>query len=345
MHRLALLTVLVALLAACPPAAAAVAAEAAPAQPAVQPAARQAAAAPADAAATIEKTSTPGMAGTTVEEFKVPSPEMKRDIEVVVVLPPAYAREAGKRFPVLYTLHGRGASFRVFKDMTTVHKAIAQQPMIVVGFNADRASWYLDATKKNDSRFTTFFFKTLVPAVDKLYRTRADAPGRAVTGFSMGGFGAFHLMLAKPDAFASASGMSGAFEPLGVGWLKKDFVELLGTPEENARGYAQVRLGDRIKAAAKKRVKLPPVYIACGTEDALLPQSQAMRDLAKKLGLKVEYVEAPGAHKFTYWKAAATGVIDFHWRTFQPDYKPVDHSQPADEPKTGEQQSGQKKTE
>ena len=277
-----------------------------------------------------DKQSAAGHAGTTVGSFKIASPAMKKDIDVVVVLPPAYAAKADVRFPVLYTLHGRGAPFGVFKDMTTVHKALAKQPMIVVGFNADRASWYLDATAKPDSQFTTFVFNTLIPTIDRHYRTMARAKGRAVTGFSMGGFGAFHLMLARPDAFASASSMSGAFEPLSVGWLKKDFATLLGDPDANPAGYAQADLAARLKAAAAKSVKLPPVYIACGTEDGLLPQSRRMRDLAAKLGLAHEHVEAPGAHKFTYWKAASTGVIDFHWRTFRPGYKPASHAAPGD---------------
>jgi len=317
MRRLALLMLILAVPAAC---SAAVAIDAVPAPAKAAP------------AATVEKTSTPGMAGTTVEEFKVHSAAMKRDIEVVVVLPPAYAKEAGKRFPVLYTLHGRGAPFRVFKDMTTVHKAIARQPMLVVGFNADRASWYFDATKKADSKFDAFLLKELVPHIDKHYRTKAEPSQRGVTGFSMGGFGAFHYAIRANSLFGSASSLSGAFEPLSVGWLKKDFVALLGTPEENPRGYALLDLKSRLTAQSrKKRGFRVPLYIACGTEDGLLPQSRAMRDLAKKLGLKVEYAEAPGAHKFTYWKAAATGAIDFHWRTFQPNYKPVDHSKPADQ--------------
>lgn len=272
-----------------------------------------------------DKTSAEGMSGTTVEEFKLTSSEMGRDIEVIVVLPPGYAADTAKRYPVLYTLHGRGAPFRVFKDMTTVHKAIAEKPMIVVAFNGDTAGWYLDATEKADSKFTTFFFKTLIPAIDKEYRTAADGKKRAVTGFSMGGFGALHYLLARPEMFASASSMSGALEPATVGWVKKDFTALLGDAAKNPAGYALLDLSARFKAAAAKGVKLPPVYITCGTEDSLLPMGQKLRDLLKSLKLSCEYVEAAGEHKFPFWKAAAAGVIDFHWRTFQDGYKPMEH--------------------
>lgn len=273
-----------------------------------------------------EKTSKAGMAGTTVESFKLTSPAMKRDIDVVVILPPGYAADAAKRYPVLYTLHGRGAPYGVFKEMSTVHKALKEKPMIVVGFNADRASWYLDATQKADSQFTTFFFNTLIPSIDGHYRTVAEAKKRAVTGFSMGGFGAMHYLLTRPAAFASASAMSGAFAPLDVGWLAKDFKTLLGEADKSnasKAAYGKADLKRRTKAAAKKKVRLPPIYITCGTEDGLLASSRAMRDLLKQLKLTCEYAEAPGGHNFKFWKTAATEVIDFHWRTFQDDYKPA----------------------
>jgi S-formylglutathione hydrolase FrmB len=274
-------------------------------------------------AAVKDKITVDGASGTKVEEFKLTSPEMKRDIDVVVILPPAYFADSAKRFPVLYTLHGRGAPFRVFKEMTTVHKAIVDQPMIVVGFNGDTAGWYLDSSEKPESQFITFFFKTLIPTMDKEYRT--DEKKRAVTGFSMGGFGAFHYMLLQPTMFASASSMSGAFEPAAIGWVKKDFTALLGDESKNAAGYALLDLAARFKAAVGQKAKLPPLLITCGTEDGLMATNQKMRDLMKTWKLTAEYLEGPGKHDFVYWKGAATAVIDFHWRTFQDGYKPIEH--------------------
>jgi len=285
-------------------------------------------------AAIKDKVTTDGSSGTKVEEFKLASPEMKRDIDVVVILPPAYFTDEARRFPVLYTLHGRGAPFRVFKDMTTVHKAIVNQPMIVVGFNGDTAGWYLDSSEKPESQFITFFFKTLIPAIDKEYRT--DTKKRAVTGFSMGGFGAFHYMLLQPTLFASASSMSGAFNPAVAPWIQKDFIPLLGDESKNQAGYALLDLTARFKAAVSQKAKLPPLLITCGTEDGLIATNQKMRDQLRAWKFSVEYIEGPGGHNFAYWKGVAADVIDFHWRTFQDGYKPIEHpkveTQPAAAP-------------
>ena len=49
--------------------------------------------------------------GCRVEKYTIASPSMKRDISVLVVLPPEYDADAAKTYPVLYALHGRGAFY------------------------------------------------------------------------------------------------------------------------------------------------------------------------------------------------------------------------------------------
>ena len=95
--------------------------------------------------------------GCSIEKFTVPSKAMGREIRTVVVLPPAYAREGGARYPVLYALHGMGAPYTTWADMSPLRRSLVDHPMILVCFDGDKAGWYIDAKKKPDSRFTTFF--------------------------------------------------------------------------------------------------------------------------------------------------------------------------------------------
>jgi len=285
---------------------------------------------PAEPAAPGTATKTPAAHGCVIEKFTVASPSMKRNIEVAVLLPPAHAQNTDQKFPVLYTLHGRGAPYEVFVGMRSAQAALKEKPMIIVGFNGDRAGWYLDASQKPDSQFTTFFFKELIPHIEKNYRAVTDAKGRGVTGFSMGGFGAFHYMLVHPHMFAGVSSMSGALESLkAASFVSADLKALLGDPEANKEGYAQLDLRAGLEALIKKQTRLPPVYLACGTEDGLIPMSRSFCALFEKEKLPCECVYAPGKHNYAYWQAAMTGVIDFHWRTFQGNYKPMQHPAPA----------------
>ena len=62
---------------------------------------------------------------------------------------------------------------------------------------------------------------------------------------------------------------------------------------------------------------LPPMYSHCGTEDFFIDINRNMRDLITDRGFDCEYHESHGAHNWAFWKGAAPGLIDFHWRKFQ----------------------------
>jgi len=299
-------------------------------------------------AAEAEKAAETMPEGCVRELLTVPSPSMKRDIRVAVTVPPCYATDADARYPVLYALHGMGASYKVFSDMSPLRKFMVDHPMILVGFDADRASCYVDSTEKPDSQFTTFFFDELLPYVAALYRTNGQ---RALTGFSMGGYGSLHYLLTRPDAFTSASSLSGAFYLFHAQPGKAPrHADLLGDPEANAEAYARCDIPLRLKKFVADGVKLPPIMLACGTEDRLIAQNRALVKLltdqnhevintrikpqleditdyherrSKFERLKAEmiisfaYLETPGGHDWPYWKGTSEEIARFHWKHFQ----------------------------
>lgn len=266
----------------------------------------------------------------TIESFKIHSTAMNRDIDVVVVLPPSYADNPDKKFPVLHTLHGRAAPYASWSKMDTLRKALKDQPMIVTCFNADKASWYLDAPKKPDSQFTTFFINEFIPFIDATYRTTAKASERGVMGFSMGGFGAFHFMLESPKSFASVSSASSAMSYMTMKneKIEPDLVALLGPRDEgsNETDYKMADVPLSLDRAMVAGVKLPPMLITCGTEDKSIEGARAFKDQLLKHKQVFEYVESPGEHNWAYWKSIAPRMIDFHYRSFQPDYQPKDQA-------------------
>ena len=269
----------------------------------------------------VEKTAE----GCVLERFTIFSPSMNRQIQTVVVLPPEYAEKPNKHYPVLYALHPVGGAYDMWAVMPKLRTELVTHPMIVVGFKADGSSYYIDAPLKPSSQFTTFFFKELLPYIESHYRVIANAGGRAVTGASMGGYGALHYMLEKPDAFSSVSGLSIAAahltgDPSSAAYLKylkvTTFLDLLGNPE-NQKAYEALDLYFGISAAAENKVMLPPIYIQCGTEDFVKPHDIELRDFLTSKGYPCEYSEAPGArHDWKFWKEGCVGVMDFHWKHF-----------------------------
>ena len=269
-------------------------------------------------------------------KFNIYSPSMKRNVRAIVVLPPGYDPSAARTYPVLHTLHGMGAPYGTFSDMSPLWKALKTQPTLLTCFDADRASWYLDAKnpvkvggKEVKSLFTTFFFKEFIPLIDKTFRV--DKTKRCLTGFSMGGYGSLHYMLTKPEMFRSVSALSVGNWSMNppAGRSGKRLAGMLGPYEQNKPAYAAADLQTRIDAYARAKTQLPPVYLHCGTEDRLLAGHNALAKHMKSVGMAVEVRQSPGAHNWKFWKGASADMLDFHWRSFEKDYKPRDHTAAA----------------
>jgi len=216
------------------------------------------------------------------------SDAMNKDVPYRVRVPGVYNSEPDRIFPVLYCLHGAGADREAWTVMPALLNAInGDYPAVIVSFNAEN-SGYRD--NSSSSLYTTFFFDELVPFLEENFRIGREAGYRAVTGFSMGGQGAFHYMLEKPDFFSSVSALSGAFRSDQFGRISDD---------------------------AAAGVELPPMYLGCGTLDSYLDSSRQMAALVPAEGYSLVYDETPdAAHNWAFWSVASLDVIKFHYQYF-----------------------------
>jgi predicted esterase len=141
--------------------------------------------------------------------------------EFLVYLPPDY-ETSGKRYPVVYVLHGSGVGddwlFNPMKNaMRELLKNGEANDMIFVfpdGTNKLMCSLYMSSITNGD--FETYITKELVDEVDSNYRTIPNRDSRALMGCSMGGLGSLHLALKYPDEYGVVIPMNGLqmFEPI-----------------------------------------------------------------------------------------------------------------------------------
>lgn len=250
-----------------------------------------------------------------IERYSILSKAMNKPIRLAVVLPPSYSTSTNK-YPVLYALHGRNAPYDTWANMYPLHKALKINPMIVVCFDADKASWYMDSPELSNSQFETFFFKELIPYIDSTYNTYTNK--KAVTGFSMGGFGAFRYAAQHPELFSSVSGLSSAFYDSSADSEKQRnrFTLILGSQEKHPERYIKADSYILIQKVIDSEKNFPPAYLHCGTEDFLLDHSRKMNAFLKSRKQQSELIESAGAHNWTFWKNASTGVIEFHAKHF-----------------------------
>ena len=137
------------------------------------------------------------------------------DRDVFVYLPPSYATETARRYPVVYTLHGYGLHAQQwvgFANVAGLEKGVAAgttKEMILVApdaFSLHNGSFYSNSKTTGD--WETFVAVELVNYIDSHYRTIADRGSRGLAGHSMGGYGTLRIGMKHPEVFSSLYAMS-----------------------------------------------------------------------------------------------------------------------------------------
>ena len=138
------------------------------------------------------------------------------DRTVFVYLPPSYAAERNRRYPVAYLLHGYGLTgerWMTFAKMSDaadkVMAAGTVKEMILVNpdsWTKNGGSMYSSSPTSGD--WETFMAEDLVKYIDSHYRTIATREGRGLGGHSMGGYGTVRIGMKRPDVYSSLYIMS-----------------------------------------------------------------------------------------------------------------------------------------
>jgi enterochelin esterase-like enzyme len=136
-----------------------------------------------------------------------------RDVAIQVNTPPGYER-SGQRYPVVYNLHGGGVSPARQWERTgaTLRDAIENErirPLIYVFAEGLGNTLYLDYPD-GSLKVESMIVWELIPFIDRSYRTIASHEGRAIEGFSMGGYGALLIAFRYPALFSTAVSYGGA---------------------------------------------------------------------------------------------------------------------------------------
>ena len=163
-----------------------------------------------------------------IVEHKITAPSIQNNKggedpvrHVSVYLPPGYDNST-QRYPVLYFLHGYGATdkdivqwFDLRKQMDAAITSGKIKPFIIV--LADSRTRFLGSFYINSplaGNWGDFIARDLVAWADKNFRTIADRKSRGVAGHSMGGYGTLRMAMLYPDVFSSAYALS----PAAIDW-------------------------------------------------------------------------------------------------------------------------------
>jgi enterochelin esterase-like enzyme len=155
-------------------------------------------------------------AGITVEEIKVHGTSLEGNLEgndverqVMVVLPPSYATNPTRRYPVVYYLHGFAIDGKNFYNYMHVPEAVAANAaqgnefIVVVPSTLTKMGGSMYSSSVTTGDFRAFVAQDLVAYMDSHYRTIANRGGRGLAGHSMGGYGTWVIGMDYPEVFDS----------------------------------------------------------------------------------------------------------------------------------------------
>ena len=160
----------------------------------------------------------------TIERITVPSKSLEGNLEgdastrnVTVYLPPSYATDQARRFPVVYLLHGFGDGDNAFTERISRLVESADRLAGAQGFSSPIVVTPDAQTLHGNSLYSSspatgdwekFIAEELVAAIDGKYRTYAQRMSRGIGGHGAGGYGALRIGMKYPRVFSSLYAMS-----------------------------------------------------------------------------------------------------------------------------------------
>ncbi|WNF30737.1 alpha/beta hydrolase-fold protein [Streptomyces sp. C11-1] len=239
---------------------------------------------------------------------------------VNVLLPDDY-HHSGRRYPVLYLLHGGMEDFISF-DHKHIRALTAGKRLIVVMPDGGRTGWYSNPVHSNvgPRDWETFHMHQLLPWIDANFRTYAEYDGRAVSGFSMGGFGALKYAAKYWGHFASVSSHSGPASlrrdhGAVVHWANATSAavdlnggSIYGVPLWDERRVTDDNPIERVESYRNKRVFLiagtspnPIDWFQTVNENQVLAGQREFKALLDSRGIGHESYEDQGGHFVRHW--------------------------------------------
>lgn len=186
-----------------------------------------------------------------------------------IYLPEGYDEDFLQTYPAVFFLHGFGADHLEYDEIYSVLDDLISSgeimEMIVV--KPDGSCSLYDGSFFTNSilngNFEDYIVYDLVEYVDKNYRTKPFKEYRAVSGHSMGGYGAMKLGMKHSDVFTSVATHSGpiVFEDLTDSFLKQlVLLENLGGQFDPDNGIL-TRMMFAMAAAFSPNLENSPYYV------------------------------------------------------------------------------------
>jgi S-formylglutathione hydrolase FrmB len=259
---------------------------------------------------------------------------LNQTVRYCVALPPGYdakdSSHAARRYSVLYFLHGLGedeqtllntGGWNLIEDLQQQHRI---SDFLLVAPQG-KQTFYINSAD-GSVRYNDFFLQEFIPHIESKYRVRAGRQNRAITGVSMGGYGALRFAFAHPELFSAVSAQAAALitqspvqldaaEQSGIS-LGKILQAVFGKPTDVAHWKANNPF--LLARANESGVRSLAIYFNCGQQDdfGFEQGAETLHAQLEAEHVKHDYHLYPGDHSMQYFLAHFREVLEFHSRAF-----------------------------
>lgn len=255
----------------------------------------------------------------------VKSRYMPSSLGYCALLPPAYDAQPAKKFPVLYFLHGLGGD-QTFLVSTGGWNMIADAweqkrfaEFVIITPQAGN-SFYINS-KSGKVKYEDFFIRDFVPQMEKKFRLLGTRSGRAISGISMGGYGALRLAFKYPQMFGSSAGLMPALmEELPRGSRDVGFTAFFGTAFGSPLDESFWKANTPFVYARTANFAGMRVFLSCGEQDGY-GFDRGTRAMDKLLAQRhVAHVTrlSPGQHNWPFVVRYLLESLEYQARSFAP---------------------------
>ena len=196
-------------------------------------------------------------------------------------LPPDYASNMGRRYPVIYFTHGANVDSKrpitsgyVARIDAAIRSGVMPAVILVV-IQGPNNAWWVDSPN-GQLPVESVVIKDLIPHIDATYRTIPTRAARAIEGHSMGGFGALHLGFKYSDLFVAVTGNSSALLGAGANYGEEE------TPLALAGKFTE-------------KLRQQNIRFLCGTADNLISGSRTLDARLTELNIPHQFIPVEGS--------------------------------------------------
>ena len=256
---------------------------------------------------------------------------LKKDKKFAIYLPKGY-ESSQRKYPVLYLLHGGQGNqtnwIQKGEMQRIADKEIDQgnaAPMIII--MPDGETTYYMNNVDGKYQFEDFFFKELIPYIEKTYRCRTEKQYRAIAGLSMGGFGSLLYSMHHPEFFSACAAMSAAVwtDEEIKGMPHKEYLRRFGT------SMGELKEGDNritdfwnqntvpylVKKIPEDQKNAVRFYLDIGDDDFLYKGNSLLHILMRDLKIPHEFRIRNGEHNWEYWRTGLPDALAFVSQSFR----------------------------